>query len=344
MSPVYAFQEGVGRTSRIMLYQGIGEDREEGTELCFKNHNRKMRVPFVVYADFECITEPILEVGPKENKSTDKYQQHKPSGFTYLIKCFNDRVYYPKLERRVITSSNDDIAQQFIDSLENDVRDMNKKTPANKKYPNKTPWDFLDFEKATTCHICGDLLGDDKVWGHCHFTSEYRGAAHNSYNLNFKVPKFIPIIFHNLSGYDSHLFITNLSKSPGEIKCIPQTEEKYISFSKTIVVGTFQDKEGKTREVKRELHFIGSYKFTLSSLNDLVKNMPRSSFKVMKQYCDELHYTPEQFELLLRKGVFPYDLFDSFSKLKERKLPPKEAFFSMLHNKGLSDDDYAHAQ
>ena len=82
---------------------------EESTELCFKNHNRKMRVPFVVYADFECITEPILEVGPKENKSTDKYQQHKPCGFTYLIKCFNDRVYYPKLERCVITSFNDDI-------------------------------------------------------------------------------------------------------------------------------------------------------------------------------------------------------------------------------------------
>ena len=90
-----------------------------------------MRVPFVVYADFECITEQILEIGSKENKNTDKYQHHKPSGFTYLIKCFNDRVYYPKLERRVITSSLADIAQRFIDALENGVRDLYKNAPAN---------------------------------------------------------------------------------------------------------------------------------------------------------------------------------------------------------------------
>ena len=132
-----------------------------------------MRVPFVAYADFECITEKILKVGPKKNESTDKYQQHKPSGFTYLIKCFNDKVFYTKLERRVITSSNDDIAQQFIDSLENYVRDLYKKAPDNKKYHNKTPWDSLDFEKATTCYICGDILGNGKVWDHCHFTGEY---------------------------------------------------------------------------------------------------------------------------------------------------------------------------
>ena len=121
------------------------------------------------------------------------------------------------------------------------------------------------------------------MWDHCHFTGEYRGAAHNSCNLQFKVPKFIPIIIHNLSGYDSHLFVKNLGKSLGETKCIPQTDEKYISFSKTIVVGTFQDKEGKTREVKCELRFIDSYKFTTTSLEDLVKNMPRASCKVMKQ-------------------------------------------------------------
>ena len=110
------------------------------------------------------------------------------------------------------------------------------------------------------------------------------------------------------------------------------------------MVDTFQSAEGKTKEVKRELQFIDSYKFTLSSLDDLVKNMPRSSFKLTKKYCDALNFTPEQFGLLLRKGVFAYDWFDSFSKLKERKLPPKEAFFSMLYNKDISDDDCAHAQ
>ena len=96
------------------------------------------------------------------------------------------------------------------------------------------------------------------MWDHCHFTGKYRGAAHNKCNLDFKIPKFIPVIFHNLAAYDSHLFVKNLGKSEGEISCIPNSEENYISFNKEIVVDTFINKEGETKEVKRELRFIDS--------------------------------------------------------------------------------------
>ena len=106
---------------------------EEGSNIYFKNQIQKMRVPFVVYADFECITEKILEIDPTKKSYTDKYQQHKQSGFCYFMKCFNDKLYRPKLVRRTIKSSNHDIAQEFIDLLENDVRDLYKKVPANKK-------------------------------------------------------------------------------------------------------------------------------------------------------------------------------------------------------------------
>ena len=65
--------------------------------IIFKNYNRKMRVPFVIYADFECYTEPIAGCTPNDDKSyTNKYQKHKPSGFSYLIKCSDDRVYPSK--------------------------------------------------------------------------------------------------------------------------------------------------------------------------------------------------------------------------------------------------------
>ena len=77
------------------------------------------------------------------------------------------------------------------------------------------------FEKETKCWICNEEFNDDKVRDHCHFTSRYRGAAHNSCNLNYKKPKFTPVVFHNLSGYDSHLFIKNLG---GNIDCIPNNE------------------------------------------------------------------------------------------------------------------------
>ena len=79
--------------------------------------------------------------------------------------------------------------------------------------------DQKDFQSATKCHICEQKLFKDKETGkilkvrdHCHFTGEYRGAAHNECNLKFKKPLILPVIFHNLQGYDSHLFINNLRK------------------------------------------------------------------------------------------------------------------------------------
>ena len=89
------------------------------------------------------------------------------------------------------------------------------------------------FDKATKCWICnGEFEDDAKVRDHCHFTGRYRGAAHNKCNINYKKSKFTPVVFHNPSGYDSHLFIKNLGFSEGNIDCIPNNEERYISFTK----------------------------------------------------------------------------------------------------------------
>lgn len=73
-----------------------------------------------------------------------------------------------------------------------------------------------------------------KLRDHYHFSGMYRGAAHNSSNLRCRKPLVLPVIFHNLQGYDSHLFIKQLAKLTGELTCMPSTEEKYISFSKKI--------------------------------------------------------------------------------------------------------------
>ena len=111
-----------------------------------------------------------------------------------------------------------------------------------------TKEDRSAFEKATVCWICEKGFGESKkVRGHCHFTGKYCGVAHNLCNLLFKKPNFTPMIFHNLSGYDSHLFVKNLGKSEGNIKCIPNNEEKYISFSKEIVVGEYEKKKGEKK-------------------------------------------------------------------------------------------------
>ena len=86
--------------------------------------------------------------------------------------------------------------------------------------------DELVYDNSTICHIC-----NDKVRDHCHLSGKFRGAAHEVCNLKYKVPKFIPVVFHNLSGYDSHLVIKTLGNSEGDISCMPNNEENYIFFT-----------------------------------------------------------------------------------------------------------------
>ena len=329
----------------VKIEMPIREDDEGNTfpvYIKFNHFHKKMRVPFVVYADFECFTEKIDTCQPEEGKSfTNQYQKHSPSGFSYLIKCFDDGILAPHLRHYTAESPDDNIPGLFIESLESDIKEIYNKFKKPKKMV-MTREDRMTYKKATHCHICEEEIDKDKdkkVRDHCHLTGKFRGAAHNKCNLKFKIPKFYPVIFHNLSGYDSHLFIKNLGKSEGKIDCIPCNEEKYISFTKEIIVDKFINEEKKEVEVKRKIRFIDSFKFMATSLDSLVKNLPKESFKNLTEF-----YEGDELDLIKRKGVFPYDWFDNFGKLSSTSLPPKEAFHSILNDSNISEEDYQHAQ
>ena len=136
-----------------------------------------------------------------------------------------------------------------------------------------TMHDKFVYDNSTVCHIYNEELDEDRVRDHCHLSGKFRGAAHEVCNLKYKVPKFFPVVFHNLSGYDSHLFIKTLGNREGDISCIPNNEENYISFTKQVIVDKFFNKEGKEVKVKRELRFIDSLRFMSSSLDKLSNNM-----------------------------------------------------------------------
>ena len=106
--------------------------------------------------------------------------------------------------------------------------------------------DKLIYNNSTLFHICNEELGKERVRDHCHLSGKFRGAAREVCNPKYKVPKFITVVFHNLSGYDSHIFIKTLGNSEEDISSIPNNEENYISFTK-LIVDKFVNKEEKRK-------------------------------------------------------------------------------------------------
>ena len=316
---------------------------EKGTMLKFKNYHRGEKVPFIIYADFESCIKSIhtCDLNP-ENSYTKQYQKHEPISFYYYIKCFDSKVYLP-IKERSYTGKNAE--RVFLKYLEKDIKMIANIPKKEIIFGEK---EKERYNEETRCWICkGEFNNKDKnkekVKDHCHYTGRYRGAAHNECNLNYRNPNFTPVVFHNLSGYDSHLFIKNLGFSEGNIDCIPSNEEKYISFSKKIEVRSYtkkvENEEEKEIKVYHTIKFIDSFKFMATSLEKLVNNLPKDDCINLGSY-----YSGDKFNLLARKGVYPYEYMDSLEKLKETALPPKEAFYSRLNDGGISDEDYAHAQ
>ena len=98
----------------------------DGSKISFKNHNRSMLVPFIVYADFESFTPQLSTCQPNPDKSyTKQYQKHIPSGLGYHIKRFDDTLY--SQVTFIKEFNDDDVAQIFIDTLEKNIKDILKK-------------------------------------------------------------------------------------------------------------------------------------------------------------------------------------------------------------------------
>ena len=307
------------------------------TYIKFKNYLYSERAPFTIYADFESLVKPLDTCEPNPNKSyTLKYQKHEPVSFVYYIKSFNESVYKSKLRSYVKENEEDpDTIDVFINWLEEDVKIISELGNEPMKI---TPEEQEQFNQASKCWICGKLLNlQDRVRDHCHFTGRYRGAACNICNLKYRKPNNISVFFHNLTGYDSHLFIKKLNTTMGTIDCIPNNEENYISFSKTIITGEYTDKKGVIKNKYFKIIFKDSLKFMASSLEALVNNLPDGALNNLEKY-----FTTVQVKLLKQKGFFPYDYMDNIEKLKDTKPPPQQAFYSKLTGKGINNYNYNH--
>ena len=120
--------------------------------------------------------------------------------------------------------------------------------------------------------------------------------------MKYKIPNYIPVVFHNLTGYDAHLFIRELAKYMTGMGVITKNKEDYISFSIKAEVDKYINKDGNEHTKERELRFIDSIKFMSSSLDSLVNNLAREGH----EFWGFESYNDRQCKLLIRKGIYPY--------------------------------------
>ena len=312
---------------------------EKGKNILQFNNFHKQQVPFVIYADFEAITEKISNCQPDDNQSyTNAYQKHTDCGYGYkLVCCYDDKYSKP-----LIIYRGEKAVYGFLEDMLKEVKYCKKVMKKEFNKPLKmTKDDENKFEKAEECYICNKKYTDEdiKVRDHCHITGNYRGSAHQECNLKLRVnPEQlkIPVIFHNLRGYDSHFIMQEIgeivknntyTKKNGEkcqmnINAIPNNMEKYMAFM-----------------LGNHLTFIDSFQFMSSSLEKLVSNLPKETLKYTSQ-----RFKGDKFDLMIRKGVYPYDYMDSFKKFEDTVLPTKDQFYSLLNDEHISYEDYQHAK
>ena len=155
----------------------------------------QFKVPFVIYADFESILVPVSGAPPHpEMSSTRGINVHQPSGW-----CMYSKFAYGKVTNPLKQYRGRDCISKFCETIMAEAKRLYESAP--KKPMNKlTKEQNVEFVTAKECHICFKKFSpkDRKVRDHCHYTGKYRGAAHSSCNLRYRIPDYIPVVISQL--------------------------------------------------------------------------------------------------------------------------------------------------
>jgi len=302
--------------------------KENKNILKFKNIKNTVNVPLVYYTDFESII----------RKDTLKHEL-----CSYSFFALGKDEFYKNFQIHTGKSANDTI-NNYVNKLKSEAINLDKelKNRLNQfKSHNLTEDEEIKYQNEKKCHFCKIEFDekDIKVRDHCHITGKFRGAAHQTCNLNVRTSLNVKIIFHNGSNYDFKFIIRKLYKISNDLKVIPFTDEKYLSFSI------------KIPETNIIFTFIDSYRFLEGSLEVLTKILNEKEgeledkFPYTKQFFNENYpnIKDEDFKYIIQKGVFPYEYLDSFDKLNDKNLPDIKEFYSSIKDKNITLEDYNRA-
>ena len=308
---------------------------EENSSIKFENFKKQFKVRYIGFFDFESYLKPRNRCEVCVNADTCTHRsiaadEQKPITYSYLIV---DSIDNSIVRKKTYTGV--DCVKNLLGNLLVAEQELLFPILGKEYVPMQiTADEQRKFYSAQKCHICDKVFYDVPVRDHCHITGKILGAAHNLCNLQRQESRFIPMFAHNFTSYDSHFLMQCLKESPHlkKIEALPLNTEKF----RTIQINSF--------------HFIDSLSFLNASLSELTtdlvveKKKKKEDFKILDQM--ELYDQQNvcQRELLLRKGVFPYEYVTSPSVLNDKSLPRKKDFYSKLTNCDISEQDYTHAQ
>lgn len=338
------------KTCFLMNNTKITLPSEDEKIIEFKNHGKKLPVPIVIYADTEAFLKPILqcEDGDDDTSLKGAYQRHIPHSIAYYLHSLYPSITTSRYEQYCKTSDDSDCITWFVKQLKTIGEEIYPILNTNKKMHPLTAVEEDSYQKAEFCHICDEKFNEQetqiRVRDHSHLTGNFRGAAHSSCNLKFQEPRMIPVVFHNLK-YDLHLIIEKMaSVAKGSINIIPTSTENYLSFTKYFECQEMSQQPNHQYNYKHRFsfRFIDSFRFLPESLETLASNLSESELKISRGNWKDI--SDEQFKLIQRKGVYPYDYVKSSDNLNETSLPPKEDFYNILNDTHISMEEYQFAQ
>ena len=336
--------KGVDAAPCHAVFPQASEDGSPPT-IQFKNIQHLMKAPYVIYADTESIIKPTDS--PNTDTNTVQTSEHIPCSFAYTVVRSDGRVMSEKLYR------GEDCMDKFFKQLEGELKDI-RNNLKNIRSINMTQKDCQDYHATTTCWICGgefkeynagDTGGLWKVRDHDHLTGKYRGAAHSKCNQTLRIDPYhtpIPVFFHNLKNYDAHHLMSAIGRTEKKVTICTDKDgrpimhkdregkatDKPVTVTDGGISGICQNMEKLISFSWGQFRFVDSYAFLSSSLDRLVQNTPKTDLRITRQP----YYYPwagrpirqlgeKKFDLVTRKGVYPYEYMDSFDRFEEKELP-----------------------
>ena len=306
-------------------------------KITFDKHLNKYGHEFIGVADFEASLVPYdrsKSSNCKNCRERGDIKQYKHATMVQndqIPNCYS--LVFVDRKKNVVfqrTETGPDVMPLFFKALK-DAEDL--LLPQLQAHEESMYWcDEYDkiFASSVTCHVCNLPFEDKgklrKVRDHDHKTGLFVGAAHHSCNVLRRVKKNLLVYMHNFSGYDSHFIVKHYNTTGQKVKALAYNSEKF----RTLTLG--------------KVMFVDSLNLLNASLGELVSDLVKENHSFPILESSGIYETEEERDLLIKgKGIYPYEYVKRYDTLLETKLPPREAFYSLLRDETVSEADYNHA-